>query len=74
MTMCWSILYKLKGKINPFDMYYAIASVRKLQMIEMKLNVTHKRGEQALMPRRMDTSVIFSTKHNRTGNVSLLYS
>ena len=24
--MCWSILYKLKGKINPFDMYYAIAS------------------------------------------------
>ena len=71
MTMCWSILYKLKGKINPFDMYYAIASVRKLQM---KLNVTHKKEEQVLMPRRMDTSVIFSTKHNRTGNVSLLYS
>ena len=71
MTMCWSILYKLKGKINPFDMYYAIASVRKLQM---KLNVIHKRVEQAIMPRRMDTPVIFSTKHNRTGNVSLLYS
>ena len=71
MTMCWSILYKLKGKINPFDMYYVIASVRKLQM---KLNITNKREEQVLMPRRMDTSVIFSTKRNRTGNVSLLYS
>ena len=71
MTMCWSTLYKLKGKINPFDMYYAIASVRKLQI---KLNVTHKKEEQVLMPRRMDTSVIFSTKHNRTGNVPLLYS
>ena len=71
MTMCWSILYNLNGKNNPFDMYYAIASERKLQM---KLNVTHKREEQALMPRRMDTSVIFSIKYNRTGNVSLLYS
>ena len=37
-------------------MHYAIASERKLQM---KLNVTHKRGEQALMQRGMDTSVIF---------------
>ena len=55
----------------PFDMYYAIASDRKLQM---KLNVTHKRREQALMQRGMDTSVIFSIKDNRTGNVSLLYS
>ena len=71
MTMVLVIMYKLKGKINPFDMYYAIASVRKLQM---KLNVTHKKEEQALMPRRIDTSVIFSIKHNRTGNVSLLYS
>ena len=69
--MCWSILYKLKGKINPFDMHYAIASER---MLQMKLNVTHKREEQALMQRGMDTSVIFGIKHNRTGNVSLLYS
>ena len=48
-------------------MYYAIASVRKLQM---KLNITNKREEQVLMPRKMDTSVIFSTKRNRTGNMS----
>ena len=52
-------------------MHYAIASERKLQM---KLNVTHKRGEQALMQRGMDTSVIFDIKHDKTGNVSLLYS
>ena len=72
MTMGWSILYKLKGKINPFDMYYAKASV--LRKLQMKLNITNNREEQVLMPRRMDTSVIFSTKRNRTGNVSLLYS
>ena len=41
-------------------MYYAIASVRKLQM---KLNVTNKREEQVLMPRRMDTSQFCHIQH-----------
>ena len=41
--------------------------------MKLILNVTHKRKEQALMPRKMDTSVILSIK-DKTGNVSLLYT